>query len=1487
MARPPVAVLRAAAVAVDVGRTRSRRRVWTADGRALIEVRGLNSPNSAEVVAAVQQATADLAGVQWSHVEVMTGRLQTRFDPGLVTVDEVVAAVTEAETLLGLANEGMPNDLPDHPSDAEPVHLQALAVAANVAGLTAALAGRLPGLPSLPGSAAAAVALFDTQPRLRRTLERRLGAAGADLALGVANAAVLGLSQGTASLAVDTALRVEALLAAKVRRDAFLRCHDDLCAPQRAATRVTPAMAERPLPRPPGPVERLADRAAFGSLLASGALLGLTGNVDLAGHAALVGVPRAARFAREGFAATIAMVLARRNQIVLDDSVLRRLDRVSDIVVDAKVLDSRHPMVLEAQTCADDWTPQHVWMAAQRLVWADAQLPVPLPPGRRRERLRLTAVGEATARGVRTLELRESDRLVGTVLACQELDPFTDALLIAARRAGLRLILTDRANLAELSARADEVLSAGADLVAEVRRLQANGAMVAVVSGDADAALAAADVGVGVGPASAASPVPWTADVLCGPSLSEVCRLLFALPVAASVSSRGVTLSVGGGFLGALLLALPGRGGRGRATLPGTIAAGIGLVEGTLAGLRVGRRADPAAVLRTPWHALEPAEVLARLPRPPDPPTVPTGRVVAGLRSVLMPMWPPVKLLVDLTNNVRAELADPLTPVLTTGAAASAVIGSPADAVLVGGVLAANALISGAQRLRADRALRVLLLDQQIPARRVSPGQTSTRAVRARDLRPGDILELRVNDVVPADARILSETELEVDEASLTGESVSTGKQVHATPGAGFSDRACMLYESTTILAGAARAVVVATGDGTEAGRALAIAAGASAPAGMQVRLQELTRRSLPVTLLGGAAVTGLGLLRRPSFRSAIASGVSVAVAAVPEGLPLVATVAQLSAARRLSRLGVLVRSSRTIEALGRVDTVCFDKTGTLTQGRLRLVRVAGLDAEWEPTHPSARRVLLAAARACPEPENGQPAAHATDRAVLDAARTALSSEPVDDWQQLAEMPFQSGRGYSAAVGQRAGAVRLVVKGAPEVLLPRCTHHRDGTGKHRLDRAARQRAAAAVDQLASQGLRVLAVGRRKVEEGTSFESLNGTEGRDPADLAEDLTLLGFVALADTPRPEARPTVDVLRNAGLAPVMITGDHPATARAIAEDLGIPADCVVNGTDLDGLDELAETARVTSASVFARVSPEQKVRIVAALRRAGRAVAMTGDGANDAAAIRVADVGIAMAAHGSTSARTAADLVLTEPDVGLILESLVEGRAMWQRVRDAVSILVGGNAGEVAFTLAGTALSGRAPIGTRQFLLVNLLTDLAPSMAVALAPTDRSASLPVLLSRATPSLGGPLLHDIAVRGGATSLGALTAWQIGRITGRRRRASTMALAALVGTQLGQTLVVGGRNPVVVATGVGSAVVLGAVIQLPGVSHFFGCTPLGPIAWTTVAVCAGAGTLAAVLIPRVLRSQPASVELGHVRVTDLTGFPPIGQPVLPPSENA
>lgn len=400
-----------------------------------------------------------------------------------------------------------------------------------------------------------------------------------------------------------------------------------------------------------------------------------------------------------------------------------------------------------------------------------------------------------------------------------------------------------------------------------------------------------------------------------------------------------------------------------------------------------------------------------------------------------------------------------------------------------------------------------------------------------------------------------------------------------------------------------------------------------------------------------------------------------------------------------------------------------------------------------------------------------------------------------------------------------------------------------------------------MQELAKSGLRVLAVADRAVD---------GTP-EDLDEAAQDLTLRGLVGLADTLRESSVRAVEQLQAAGVRVVVATGDHPETAAAIAAEAGVPdADRVVTGAQLARASDSERARMVAETAVFARLSPEQKVTLVAALRRAGATLAMTGDGVNDAAAIRLADVGVGVEGAESPAARTAADLVLTDLDLTRLVDAIAEGRAMWSRVRDAVSILVGGNAGEVAFTVLGTAVGGRAPLKTRQLLLVNLLTDMFPALAVAVAaprstnghgdddgPLADHPLAPVLLAGPHRGFTDAVRRMVLVRGAATTAGATGAWAVGKLTPiYPGRASTMGLAALIATQLAQTAWMGRRSPLVLGTVAGSLVVLVAIVQTPGVSRFFGCTPLDPLSWSIVLGSAAVGAAGAEVVPRLVAGR-------------------------------
>ncbi|MGY2001665.1 HAD-IC family P-type ATPase [Blastococcus sp. SYSU DS1024] len=1397
---------------------RHTRRVWGDRDRLQVELEEPADDDAPAARAALRRHLERLEGVEWATVNDVVGRVLVAVDARRVGLEDVVGVVTEIEQARG--GTGVFPQRPDHPADVEPLLAAVLAAAVDTVAFGVATAAKYLPVPAVHRHATLVMALLDTQQWLKRALSDRIGPVGTDLVFEGTSAVLHSLTQSPTVPALNAAAAVQRALEMRARRQVWRRRERELCGPEPDDDRTPePPPGPRPGALPRGPIETYRDRLGPTELGAALGLLALTRRPGRSADLLRALTPKAAVHGRESFAATLDLLLCRQGILPLDGSAYRRLDRVDTVVVDAAALCTGPPVVVEATAAADGWDDAAVWSAATRLLSGDG------PDEDAPARLRLGPVRRSDdAPGGEVRSLLQGRRRVGTVTVAAELDPHAEALLTTVADAGLRLVLTRHVGARDVTGLADEVADDEA-LVDTVRALQEDGRGVLLVSATDGPALMAADVGLA--PVLAGHAPAWGADLVTDPGLADACRVVAAVPDAKATSRRSAGAALTGNVLGGLLAAVGSpRLGQRRATTPGKYATLSTMAAGTRAAVRAARRPVPAPTVHTPWHALDPDDVLRRLADVPAAPEHRPGRLPAAARRAAA--LPAVRVPVRFTRTVAAELADPLTPILATGAAATAVLGEITDAVLVGSVTAINAVVSGLQRMRAESALESLLLEQAHCARRETDG--GTEEVPATALRLGDVVLVEPGDIVGADARLLDAEDLEVDESSLTGESLSVAKSVPATPGADLADRTCMLFDGTTVVAGRGRAVVVAVGAATQAGRAARAAGGAAPPAGVQARLAELTRAVLPLTLAGGGAVTLLGVLWGRPLRESVAAGLAIAVAAVPEGLPLVATVAQQAAARRLSGRGAVVRSARVLEALGRVDTVCFDKTGTLTENRLRVTRLLPLDGG------SEEELLRLAAAGM---GNGDDGAHETDRAVLDAAGDAWDSPPE------ASLAFAGGRGFSAAV--RDG--RLVVKGAPETVLRRCADAPE----------LRDR----VRQLAGEGLRVLAVADRAVD---------GTPD-DLDEAATGLALRGLVGLSDTLRESSVRAVEQLRAAGVRVVVATGDHPETASAIAAQAGVPdADRVVTGAQLTRATDAERARLVAETAVFARLSPEQKVTLVAALRRAGATLAMTGDGVNDAAAIRLADVGVGVEGAESPAARTAADLVLTDLDLTRLVDAIAEGRAMWSRVRDAVSVLVGGNAGEVAFTVLGTAVGGRAPVNTRQLLLVNLLTDMFPALAVAVAaprqvpvgdddgPLAGHPLAPVL--RAGPHRGftAAVRRMVVVRGAATAAGATAAWTVGRVTPVfPGRASTMGLAALITTQLAQTAWSGRRSPLVLVTVAGSLAALVAIVQTPGVNLFFGCTPLDPLSWAVVLGAAVLGAAGAEVVPALLARRPSA----------------------------
>ncbi len=1301
------------------------------------------------------------------------------------------------------------------------VRREAIAFGANTAGFGTAVAGRIVGWRPMLSTTASVLSWVDATPRLRSAVAARLGEETTDRLFVLGGAFTQALAQRPLGLFTEACLHLGMLLDAHARWTTWDRRGNGDDPPDPPGE-----PPHRPVPLPDGPVETTANRiGVLTPLVYGGALLGTRSQQRALGLAAAT-TATPATAGREMFAAMFSRYLTDRGVVTFEPAALRCLDRIDRVVVDAAVLRTRNRRVGDVLSL-NGYQTDELSLRAQDLLahtgarggWEMAPLPAATGlPSRARTWLR-------DHTGSRVLLLRHGVERAALVSVLPEPHPMAEALIAAARMTGGLVIAGQSAGLTARLDVAEEETVAG-DLATVVRDLQTDGHAVALVSTQDNAALVAADVGIGV----PASTPPAGADVISG--LAEACVLLAGVRAAHAASTRSAQYAVVGSAVAGLLAVLgkPDNAPN-RAIMSVNLATMLALATGAWLGRTAALAPAPAPADYTPWHAMPADVVLDRL-----------GSATEGIDGADAAAREEPRSAVatadSLLHATVRELDNPLTPALGASAAISASVGSTVDALLIATVLGVNALIGGVQRVRADRQLNQLAGISSVRARVRRPGE-KTAWLPAEELVCGDVVTLAAGDAVPADCRLLQADNLEVDESSLTGESGLVRKTAQPTAADAVADRHCMVYEGTAVAAGKGVAVVVATGERTELGRAATLGDAGRRTGGVTARLHALTKLAIPASIAAGVALLGVDLLRGRPLPRALVRGISLAVAAVPEGLPFVATVAELAAARRLSSQGALVRNSATIEALGRVDVLCFDKTGTLTEGTIALRRVSDgrTNAAVDAVPDTLRPVLAAALRATPVAKpGGRTLPHPTDRAVTDGAHAAgvTAADGLPGWHPVTALPFEPSRGYHAVLGQSEDGWRLCVKGAPEVMLARCTHW----GDREFDAAALSEVEAEINRLARHGYRVLAVAERTA---TDRRELRGSR-------VERLSLVGLLALADPIRPTARESVTTLRAAGIDVVMITGDHPSTAEAIATEAdALNGRGVLTGPDLDTLDDKQLAARLSDVAVFARVSPAQKVRIVAAFQQAGRVVAVTGDGANDAPAIRLADVGMALGSRATAAARQAADVVITDDRIETIADAVVEGRSMWAAVRDGLSILLGGNLGEIAFTVATGLLSAQETLNVRQLLLVNLLTDVLPAMAVATRPpADRSVAS-LLAEGPDSSLGKPLTREITNRAATTAAAGLGTWILTRLTGARRQAGTAALVALVGAQLGQTMAVRGRTPLVLAAGIASMTALAAVVQLPGISQFFGCRPLWPHHWLIALGASAAATITAV----------------------------------------
>ncbi|MDE2284129.1 MAG: calcium-translocating P-type ATPase, PMCA-type [Hyphomicrobiales bacterium] len=666
-----------------------------------------------------------------------------------------------------------------------------------------------------------------------------------------------------------------------------------------------------------------------------------------------------------------------------------------------------------------------------------------------------------------------------------------------------------------------------------------------------------------------------------------------------------------------------------------------------------------------------------------------------------------------------AQFHDFMILVLVVAAIVSGVIGEASDSVVIVAIVLLNAAIGFVQDYRAERAMAALKRLSALKATVVRDGQA--RTIAATQIAQGDIVLLEAGNAVPADLRLVEAPELRISEAALTGEAVPIDKQTAplAEAALALADRSNMAFNGTIATYGRARGLVVATGMATQLG---GIAGMLEAVPQMQTPLQQRLAafgRQLALAILAVCAVVfATGLWRGEPALLMLLTASSLAVAAIPEALPAVVTVMLALAARTMAAHNAVVRRLPAVETLGSVSFICTDKTGTLTLNEMQVVEayvaglhcsVAKLDGTKEPA-----RTLFAALALCNDAERGardeflgDPTEVALSRA---AARAGFDKAALEcTMPRLMELPFDSERKRMTTFHRDLGRVVALTKGAPEIVLDRCGATMSDGG------AAASDARDVAEAMARSGLRVLAVACRVWDELP--------QDKNPDDIERDLTLIGLVGLIDPPRPEAKRAVAQCRAAGVTVVMITGDHPVTARAIAADLGIfdTSDTIVTGRELTLLSDEDLAARVEHIRVYARVDPAQKIRIVTALQRRGRSVAMTGDGVNDAPALAQANIGVAMGKSGTDVAREASSLVLLDDNFATIVAAVAEGRHIFDNIRKFVSYILTCNAAEILTIFLAPLFGLPVPLLPIQILWINLVTDGLPGLALAAEPPE----------------------------------------------------------------------------------------------------------------------------------------------------------------------
>jgi P-type Ca2+ transporter type 2C len=841
------------------------------------------------------------------------------------------------------------------------------------------------------------------------------------------------------------------------------------------------------------------------------------------------------------------------------------------------------------------------------------------------------------------------------------------------------------------------------------------------------------------------------------------------------------------------------------------------------------------------------------------------------------PRVAPWRLLLEQFRNV-------LILILLAAVGLSVALGHATEAIVIAAIVLLAALLGFVQEYRAERAIEALRRMAAPTALVVRDGEQIE--VPARELVPGDVVLLRTGDRASADGRLTEVVNLQVEESALTGESLPVEKQTAALSDRDLpaGDRTNMVYAGTAVTYGRGRALVVATGMETEFGgiaRMLETIERAKTPLqqGLDRVAMVLARAALVVVLV----VVALGLFRGQPFLEMLLFGTALAVAVVPEALPAVITISLTLAAQRMVKRNALVRRLPAIETLGSVSVICSDKTGTLTKDEMTVRRLmvggevldvsgagyggdGGFSRDGSVVDPSPELLdTLAAAALASDARvlrgddgqwhvRGDPTEAAL---IVAAAKAGLEQAALEAGSpRVDEIPFTSESKRMTTLHETSDGVVAYAKGAPEVILGACTRRLTASGEEPLDPAARDELLATARQMAGEALRVLAVARRR-------DATRGNAERE-------LTFLGLIGMIDPPRPEAKQAVERCRDAGIAPVMITGDHPLTAEAIARELGILTDGrAVTGAELEAMEDAELDREVEAIQVYSRVSPLHKLRVVTALQEKGHAVAVTGDGVNDAPALKKADIGVAMGITGTDVAKEAAAMTLTDDNFASIVAAVEEGRGVFANIKKYLMYLLAANLGEIGLLLGASLLGKPLPLSAVQILYINLATDGLPALALSVDPAEPDLMRRPPRSRETGIFTRPVVTLIAVGGAWSAVVTLALFSWALSAGKAlAETMTMTFATLVLIEFFKAYSFrSDRRPILERPFANrwlnlailwELALLMFVVNVPFLQDAFGTRPLSLQSWLVVAGSALTVVPVLELAKRALRSKEA-----------------------------